>query len=107
MTKNPELITDPPTWLPADAWAGYLEMRKSIKKTPTERATLLVQKKLLGMLHAGQNIEAVLDQSTVNNWTDVYPVKNYEKLNAAAQGMNKAAAATLQNLQDFLGNSHE
>lgn len=70
-----KLIDELPDFIPSEAWAAYLEMRKSIKKPPTEYAVKLIFKRLAAMKQAGQNIGAVLEQSIINNWTDVYPVK--------------------------------
>jgi hypothetical protein len=100
------LLDTLPSWLPSDAWAGFLEMRAAIKKKPTARAQQLLLKKLHQMHSAGQDIEAVLDQSTTNNWTDVYPLKQNRL--AVAQGMSQAAAVTISNLQAFLSeHAHE
>lgn len=79
MTKQAPLIAELPDWLPEDAWNGYIDMRKSIKKKPTDRAVQIVQTKLLKMHQAGQDVAAVLDQSTLNNWTDVYPLREEKK----------------------------
>ena len=70
-----QLFNDLPDFIPSEAWEGYLEMRKSIKKPPTEYAVRLLFRKLAAMKQAGQNLTAVLEQSIINNWTDVYPVK--------------------------------
>lgn len=65
-----------PDWIPADSWAGYLEMRRKQKKHPTRRATELVFKALQGMREKGIDISMVLDTSTRNCWTDVYEPKD-------------------------------
>lgn len=62
-------------WLPADAWQGFCQMRKQIKKPMTDRAVKRMLAKLERMHEAGQDIEAVLDQSTNACWADVYEVK--------------------------------
>lgn len=64
-----------PDWIPAEAWAGYVEMRKKKRAVMTDRARDLRIKDLAALLEQGQDIGAVLDQSTANGWTDVYPVK--------------------------------
>jgi hypothetical protein len=64
-----------PDWLPPDAWADYLEMRKKIKKPPTERALELVLMSLETLRNNGHDVRAVLDQSILKNWIDVYPVR--------------------------------
>jgi hypothetical protein len=62
-------------WFPADAWQGFCEMRKQTKKPMTERAVKIMLAKLERMHKAGQDIEAVLDQSTNACWSDVYELK--------------------------------
>jgi hypothetical protein len=64
-----------PEWLPLDAWNGYAEMRRKIKKPMTDYAAGLRIKDLEGFMSEGQDPEAVLNQSIVNSWTDLYPLK--------------------------------
>ncbi len=66
---------NPPDWVPADAWAGYLEMRQRKKAPPTQRACELVVAELQKLRRLGHKPEDVLDQSTRNSWTDVYAIK--------------------------------
>lgn len=81
-----------PPWIPAAAWAGYIEMRKARKKPPTPRAVELLVKELDRLRAAGQDIAAVLDQSTVNSWTDVYPVKDRRQSRGANGKFNFAGS---------------
>jgi uncharacterized protein YdaU (DUF1376 family) len=71
-----------PDWMPLDSWAGYLEMRKKIKKAPTDRAVVLLIASLGKMRDDGQDIAAVLDKSTKSNWTDVYPIRGGQQTRA-------------------------
>jgi len=64
-----------PDWVPAESWRAYLDMRHKSRKDPTERAKELVVQELGKLKAAGESLEAVLDQSTMRGWTDVYPVK--------------------------------
>ena len=100
-------MTSLPSWLPLPEWDGYLAMRKKVKKAPTERAIELLIKKLSGFLADGENIGAVLDQSTMSNWTDVYPVKPQDRRQTARSGpdmsrLGKAGQATANNAMDWL-----
>jgi len=70
-TKGIEL----PDWMPVDAWDGFLEMRKTIKKPLTDRAKVLAIGKLQELRDAGQDAEAVLNQSTMNNWQGLFEVR--------------------------------
>lgn len=95
-----------PDWLPLPEWEGFLAMRKKIKKVPTDRAVGLLIKKLDGFRAAGEDIGAVLDQSTMNNWQDVFQVRQ-DKRQAPASGPNmsrlgKVGQATANNAMAWL-----
>jgi hypothetical protein len=92
---TPKVISGLPDWLPADAWNGWIEMRKVRKKPLTERATQRALSKLDAMRLAGQDIAEVLDRSTMNGWTDLYEIKG-----ASNNGNRKADGvdAALDNL---------
>jgi hypothetical protein len=65
-----------PEWIPADAWAGYVEMRVSIKKPlKTERAINLAINTLERLQADGNDPGAVLDQSTMNGWQGLFAVR--------------------------------
>ena len=64
-----------PEWLPLIPWQGYVEMRKKKRAVMTERAIKLRIDDLAKLRDEGEDIGAVLDQSTANGWTDVYPLK--------------------------------
>lgn len=70
-----QLISDLPDWVPAEAWAEFLKMRKTIKKPLTEYAAKLVIKKLQQLILAGQDPQEVLDQSILNGWQGIFAVK--------------------------------
>lgn len=96
-----------PEWLPLDAWNGWVEMRKRIKKPMTERAEELRIKDLAAFHAAGEDVGAILDQSTANNWTDLYPLK--ERRDASTRGsksklpqLGKHGQATAENAQEWL-----
>jgi hypothetical protein len=79
-TKNksnkPAAQIELPEWMPVDAWNGFIEMRKTIKKPMTDRGKELAIEKLKKLLDAGQNIEAVLNESTMNNWQGLFEIKS-------------------------------
>jgi hypothetical protein len=74
-----QLIDELPDFIPAEHWQAFLDMRKSIKKAPTEFAKRLLIKKLAQFKQAGEDLEKVLEQSIVNNWTDLYSAKGKQK----------------------------
>ncbi|SNT07175.1 Helix-turn-helix domain-containing protein [Sphingomonas laterariae] len=65
-----------PDWIPADAWSGWLEMRRQNGKRPTRRALELAIEELRKLADAGHPPGAVLDQSTLRQWTGLFPIKD-------------------------------
>jgi uncharacterized protein YdaU (DUF1376 family) len=91
-----------PDWVPPEPWSGWLEMR-SRKKTPnTERALKLALGKLEELRKAGQNLAAVIDQSTTRGWTTFYPVK----ANGTVQSGDAQRAAREQAATELFGEPH-
>jgi hypothetical protein len=76
--SNPPAQTPIPDWVPAEQWNAFLEMRREKKKFPSEHAVRLLVGKLEKLRRDGHDPGAVLDQSTVNNWTDVYGIKDQQ-----------------------------
>lgn len=94
-----------PDFIPADAWAGYVEMRKKKRAVMTDRARDLRIKDLAALHEQGQDIGAVLDQSTANGWTDVYPVKERRqepRQHFDTSRLGKHGQATANNALDWL-----
>lgn len=96
-----------PDWVPIEAWAGYLEMRKKIRKPMTPRAEQLAINTLDKLRQQGQDVAAVLDQSTLNSWQGLFAVA--ERRSEARQNqpsrlpsLGKHGQATANNLQDWL-----
>ncbi|MHC8348684.1 helix-turn-helix domain-containing protein [Pseudomonas sp. RT4P38] len=80
LTARPENVS-------TEAWAGFCEMRKAKRKDLTERACQLIAKKLANHPEP----DAVLDTSTTNSWSDIYPES---VLPGAGAKKTKAAAYT-------------
>lgn len=75
-----------PDWLPLDAWAGFCEMRRAMKRVPfTERAMRLTIRELERLRMEGYDPAAVLDQSTQRGWRGVFPVYGKEAKPAKAE----------------------
>lgn len=93
-----------PDWIPADAWAGYVDMRKKVKKPMTDRAAELRIADLDRFRAAGFDLVAILDQSTANNWTDLYEPK--EKRGTSSPGgapqLGKHGQAAAANARDWV-----
>jgi uncharacterized protein YdaU (DUF1376 family) len=67
--------TSPAEWIPAEAWAGFIEMRRRTRKSPTDRAIKLIVAELAKLRDRGEDPGEILDQSTRNGWQDVFPIK--------------------------------
>src|SRR6185369_17667726 len=68
-------MTAIPSWIDVEAWNGYVDMRRAMKKPMTARAETLVLKTLYQLKERGHDPNAALDQSVVHNWIDVYEPK--------------------------------
>ncbi len=64
-----------PDWLPQDAWDGWLEIRRKNRAPNTPRALRLAINELARLKASGQDVTAVLEQSTLRGWRGVFEVK--------------------------------
>lgn len=69
-TSNEELI---------DALNAFVEMRKAIKKPPTERAMKLILNKLTKLSESDDQKIKILEQSILRNWIDIYDLKDEQQ----------------------------
>lgn len=69
-----EMVVEPeiPDWVPIEAWAGFEDMRKRIKKPLTPRARSLAIAELEKLREAGNDPGAVLDRSVLNSWQGLF-----------------------------------
>lgn len=71
----------------------FLLMRKNIKKIPTERAVQLIKDKLIKLSNGNDNIAIdILNQSILNNWQDVFPLKTNPTQSATVTPINRTRA---------------
>lgn len=70
--------------VPAPLWADFVEMRKKIRKPLTTRAVELICRKLEQFQLAGDDPITVLEQSIMNSWAGVFPIKK-ENRNGRAE----------------------
>lgn len=64
-----------PDWIPVDQWNAFIVMRKRKGGMPTARAIELIIGKLERWRASGQDPGAILDQSTENQWTGIFELK--------------------------------
>lgn len=87
-------LPEPPTWVPREAWDGYVEMRKRKRSTLTPRACELVFKQLERFQANGHDPGDVLDRSTAAGWTGVFePRVDQQNKTANAGGGFQARAS--------------
>jgi len=89
-----------PHFISQEAWQGFYEMRKTGKGVFTARAASLIIKQLTMMHSNGQDVAAILDQSTANGWKSIYPLKTQGatngKFNVHAAGRESLARALVE-----------
>ncbi|MDE2473295.1 MAG: hypothetical protein KGL35_32460 [Bradyrhizobium sp.] len=86
-------IPDAPDWVQPEAWGGFVAMRKRERHPLTPRAAALVIAELERLRAAGDDPNAVLDQSTRNGWRDVYAIKPNGTPNARGSPSRPSVAA--------------
>lgn len=64
-----------PDWMPLEAWQAFLAMRVKIKRPATDYAQKLLIKKLAAFYANDLDPSAILHQSIVNDWQDLYAPK--------------------------------
>lgn len=89
-----------PDWLPLPEWQGFQEMRNKIKKPMTARAERLAIGKLDEFRAKGHDPTEILNQSTFNDYQDLYEPKEnrhaatsrgHEKPSFKSEGQRLAA----------------
>lgn len=82
-----------PDWIPADAWEDFAAMRKGQRKPLTEAAMRLAVTKLDELRALGNDPRGVLEQSTLNSWLGLFPLKSARAQQPAGQRNDRSAAA--------------
>lgn len=70
------LTIEIPDWVPLMQWDAFIEMRRRKGAFPTDYAAERLIAKLDEFRAQGHDPRRVLDQSTVKNWTDIFPIKD-------------------------------
>ncbi len=74
-TITPTPSNNLPEWLNKETWGNFLLMRKTMKALPTTHATKLLLKRLDELRITGDDPNAILNQSIMNNWKGLFPLK--------------------------------
>lgn len=93
-----------PDWIPVDAWDGFEEMRNKIRKPMTDRARGMIVTELQKLRGPPG---AILDQSTRNNWQDVFELRDKANGQSGNQtdGMGRTERAAERLKQQISGGS--
>jgi hypothetical protein len=75
-----------PDWLPRAAWDGFVKMRRASKNPLSDEAVTLAIRKLGELRSAGHDPAAVLEQSILNNWRGLFPIRR-ENVSRASVAM--------------------
>lgn len=73
--EKPKPRFAPPDWVPPDAWAAYVAMRKAIRKAMTPEAMELAIVRLDKLRGEGHDPRAVLEQSIFHSWQGLFEIK--------------------------------
>jgi hypothetical protein len=68
-----------PSWIPDEAWNGWLDTRRAMRKAPSRRALDLAVATLQQLHIEGHDLQAVLNQSTLNGWAGLFPLKRDQR----------------------------
>ena len=63
-------------WIDRESWHAFCEMRRKIKAPLTPYAEKLIIRELVKLKTAGHDPQACLDQSIMNSWRDVFPLRD-------------------------------
>lgn len=89
-----------PQYIDPEAWLGFCEMRRAMRKVPfTERAQKMILQDLERIKAAGHCPNAALDQSTVMGWRGVWPAKE-KQIEAAASSQALKTTEMLKQQQE-------
>jgi hypothetical protein len=69
-------MIQPPVWITLESWEAFHECRRKLKAPLTCYAEKLVVIELCKLKTSGEDPQACLDQSIVNGWRDVFPLRD-------------------------------
>jgi hypothetical protein len=80
-----------PDWVSVEDWNEYVEHRKDIKRPLTDKAKKLAIAELKKLKQNGEIIKNVIDQSILNGWAGLFPVR-IDKNGEASNGARKKSS---------------
>jgi len=80
-----------PDWLPVDEWRDFKAMRAKIRKPMTAKAEKLAIDELNKLRRDGNPPAAVLDQSILNCWQGLFPIRTQQGQSSQSSGLDAMA----------------
>jgi hypothetical protein len=88
-----------PSWVPAEPWEAFIEMRVKMKAPLTEKAKILLIGKLQKLAEEGGNVEEIINQSISNSYRGFFHVqKGFQKKSEPDAG-NQTRSTKYSNLR--------
>jgi hypothetical protein len=88
-----------------EAIKDFIDMRKKIRKPPTDRALQLIMVKLDELSSGDENLKVqILQQSIVSGWQDVFPLRIQNKTNTRVSAASDRSARN-QGIEDIMKGS--
>jgi len=78
-----------PDWIDKQTWKDFLEMRKRLRASPTDKAIQLLIKDLENFKAGGDDPNKVLEQSIANSWRGLFPLKDKKGRDAGQSNPRK------------------
>lgn len=100
-----ETTTMLPDWMPMENWRGFVEMRQKMKSPLTPRAVAIVVKKLDTLRAKGADPAQLLDQSVMNGWKGIFPVRPEEYWNGNSNGRGKPTMSEIVSREQEIARS--
>lgn len=99
-SATPAAMPPLPVWIPEPTWFAFSEMRRKMRAPLMPSSALLILKKLRGWMDEGQSPQDVLEQSIVNGWRGVFPIKKEEIKNGRGPlSAREAVRRSIENLR--------
>ena len=73
--KGEKVVIDLPAWMSQELWQDIIDHRKSLKCPVTIKALQTVLQELEKHHSSGQNLREMLNQSVMNGWKGLFPIK--------------------------------
>jgi hypothetical protein len=109
--RETRLIINPiqvPDWMPVDSWNDFVESRRKLRKPMTQNAIKLAISTLEKLRLQGNNVQEVIEQSTLCGYSGLFPVKKSNRQSVTDQNRSAVEEIKLRLMQqDQQGETYE